>query len=798
MASKQASSDILCSLGKLRQWAGEVISSRERTIVTDEFRELEQDIELRKEGINKLHIASQSFHHALAKKKECEAVDEQGKLLPVDALGVVMITHGEELGEDSNQAIGRNSERDAATAFCARSGAASCQTVSVAILNQRSGGVDSNAQQERKLESIGVSPEALVRNAIPSAMLEDWTRTATLISPMASEANLSIGSALVKFGCAHCKVATLQEAFALTFQDTFLTAMERYEAEIKDYQTQRKKLESRRLSYDAAISKAEKMKNNKKEKEKDKADAEDELLKAKSRYEETLEDVRAIMVAIQENESSQIRDLTTFLEHEMNFVQQYTEVLRDAKLNWVDVYVLTAVFLTCRANTVRSEKAPPAPRMESRRSSIRSHKSSASRSSRHPLSESEPDSDDEDEGEAETPGPNKQSFSRRKSDAGSKAPSRPSSRTSRKRADSEATTGGSTDKEKEKGHSKRLSVAGWMGSITGRGKSKDKDQFASLHEDEAVESEEDDARSEKSGKSEVSRSSRFSMRSKRSESVSKPESKSKSKPKRKSVSGAVEKKAVKALYDFTPSSGDELSFRTGDVITVISEVLDGWWMGELNGQTGLFPTTYTEPIASRTTPPVPPRPAPRRANTENSRSSSSSLSSGAYRTPRGEEEEAYSDGYGTSDMEQEALYTGPPLGSARTPVYASFDQSSARSSIDGEEAKLMPQPAESDTSKKQAPGGAIAASLKHSLLSPQILNNRFKSDSSPTGKRAPPPPPPARRATANVVAADASPFDSPQASTFDLAGSGPDGCREFKQNPFKPPGMCSNCFEMHA
>lgn len=38
-----------------------------------------------------------------------------------------------------------------------------------------------------------------------------------------------------------------------------------------------------RLTYDAAITKAEKIRNSKKEKEKDRMEAEDELLKAKSR-----------------------------------------------------------------------------------------------------------------------------------------------------------------------------------------------------------------------------------------------------------------------------------------------------------------------------------------------------------------------------------------------------------------------------------------------------------------------------------------------------------------------------------
>lgn len=50
----------------------------------------------------------------------------------------------------------------------------------------------------------------------------------------------------MQFGRAHCKVATLQDAFALTFKDTFMTSLERFMDEIKEYEAQRKKLDSRR------------------------------------------------------------------------------------------------------------------------------------------------------------------------------------------------------------------------------------------------------------------------------------------------------------------------------------------------------------------------------------------------------------------------------------------------------------------------------------------------------------------------------------------------------------------------
>lgn len=52
--------------------------------------------------------------------------------------------------------------------------------------------------------------------------------------------------------------------------------------------------------------------------------------------EEITEDVRARMLAIQENELEQLRELTGFLDMEIHFVQQYLEVLKETRSDWVD------------------------------------------------------------------------------------------------------------------------------------------------------------------------------------------------------------------------------------------------------------------------------------------------------------------------------------------------------------------------------------------------------------------------------------------------------------------------------
>ena len=65
---------------------------------------------------------------------------------------------------------------------------------------------------------------------------------------------------------------------------------------------------------------------------------------------------------------------------------------------------------------------------------------------------------------------------------------------------------------------------------------------------------------------------------------------------------------VKALYDFAGSAHDELRFTTGDIIQVMDEVDADWWMGELDGHHGIFPSAYCEdynptPVTAKSPPP---------------------------------------------------------------------------------------------------------------------------------------------------------------------------------------------------
>lgn len=616
MASKQ--------LGKLRQWAGEVISSREKTIVTDEFRELEKDVELRKNGVQKLLVASEAYQHVLSKKKKIESLEDVEKLLPIDTLGVVMITHGEEFSDNS-----------------------------------------------------------------------------------------AFGTSLVQFGRAHCKVATLQDAFALTFKDTFMTSLERFMDEIKEYEAQRKKLDSRRLSYDAAATKFEKLRGSKKEKER--REAEDEMEKARDRYEESSDDVRAQMHAIQEYEVVQFRELTSLLELEMKFVRQHLNVLEEVKAEWNDGSTLRHV----------------PPRSEGPTAVFQRSSQDVSMRSSHTNFDGSPRSSDDDH----TSYRSASRSSNGRSD--SRPSSRPASRASRKRTGSMGPIG---DKEKEKEKPRRKSVTGWASSavesVTGRGK-KNKDKFAALPDDGK------DRNDAAEANPSLKKSESFSSVSTKDRLKENLTTSPKSPARILKPPSLLEKKMVRALYNFS-GAAEELSFKAGDEIIVVSEVLDGWWMGELSGKTGLFPTTHVEVFL----------PGPRRAlNFWRSDLDSSRASTDWTAVDE-------TDSNLASDMDDDRDMRSKPLNSEHNPGFNEFhpDTMSITSSLadDDDNKHLMPIRHGGDdyaidehyfqSHPSATPPGFTDRKTLYSLSSsPRPIR---LPDIDPTiGKKVPPPPPPRRLTT---------------------------------------------------
>jgi len=282
-------------IGKLKQWTGEKLGGQQKTELSEDFQSLEQDVELRKAGVEKMYSVSKEFSKHLTRKFEAEGTDT-GKVLPIDGLGLVFANHGDEFGSDS-----------------------------------------------------------------------------------------SFGEALMSFGKAQQQMATATANFTDHLNSGWLTSLEKSLAQLAEYTNQRKKLDSRRLTYDAMLAKVQKSKKEKRE-------LEDDLRVAKNRYEETSEEVQERAIAIQDSEADQLVALTKLLEIESNWIDEQKRILDDLKKNWVDPSAFKSS-TSGRKKTAHAFGAEPSPPSKTL---IKGKTGSVNRRSRSHYSE--------DEGEDDEPG----------------------------------------------------------------------------------------------------------------------------------------------------------------------------------------------------------------------------------------------------------------------------------------------------------------------------------------------------------------------------------------------------------
>ncbi|KAJ2903858.1 hypothetical protein MKZ38_009241 [Zalerion maritima] len=141
------------------------------------------------------------------------------------------------------------------------------------------------------------------------------------------EPDSEFGACLIAMGRANERVASLQEHYTANATSHWLESLERSLAQMKEYQNARKKLESRRLAYDASMGKVNKAKR-------EDFRLEEELRANKAKYEESSEDVLRRMQDIKEAERESINDVGMFLDVELDYHERCAEELRRARQNW--------------------------------------------------------------------------------------------------------------------------------------------------------------------------------------------------------------------------------------------------------------------------------------------------------------------------------------------------------------------------------------------------------------------------------------------------------------------------------
>lgn len=234
---------------------------------------------------------------------------------------------------------------------------------------------------------------------------------------------------------------------------------------------------------------------------------------------------------------------------------------------------------------------------------------------------------------------------------------------------------------------------------------------------------------------------------------------------------------MKAIYDFNGDNANELNLYVGDVVTVIEEIDDGWWMGELydangNKQQGLFPSNYVEEMSP---PPMPVRPVSGR-----SRSNSH-----------------YSQASDKQDITEEPEEAESPFA----------DSSSIHSSLSSSYKQYVPP-------KPAMPRRGTVGSLHGSGNSSPVVP-RMPSASPITARanigssRTPPPPPtartPSRSFTTGSHTAPSTPLGRSGNGYFNVQPASPQnqppcadcGCDEFSPDVFKPK-RCKTCFHYHG
>ncbi|QPG94150.1 hypothetical protein C2857_004989 [Epichloe festucae Fl1] len=212
------------------QWAGEKMGSEAKTSHSEEFQNLEAEINRRQEGMENLQKATNVYSKWISRR--CDTFEDKSRSPPSALLGRTMAAHGNDFEPESE-----------------------------------------------------------------------------------------FGHSLAAIGRANERIANLHSNFAEDVNANWLHHVDRNVAMMKDYQTARKKLESRRLAYDASVAKMQKAKR-------DDFRVEEEMRVSKTKFDDSSEDVMRRMQDILDSEGDSVAALNAFLEAQLNYHERAAEELR--------------------------------------------------------------------------------------------------------------------------------------------------------------------------------------------------------------------------------------------------------------------------------------------------------------------------------------------------------------------------------------------------------------------------------------------------------------------------------------
>ncbi|CAO3598159.1 unnamed protein product [Absidia cylindrospora] len=134
----------------------------------------------------------------------------------------------------------------------------------------------------------------------------------------------ALGVALINLGQTEARVALLQEDFANTIKDEYMDVLKQGLQHYKEYDTLKKKLESRRLDYDAKLTRLHKSK-------KEKPEWGQEMQTAKTKYDESESDVIQKMITLQEYEFDHCNALSQLMEAQLTYYQRCVELISELR-----------------------------------------------------------------------------------------------------------------------------------------------------------------------------------------------------------------------------------------------------------------------------------------------------------------------------------------------------------------------------------------------------------------------------------------------------------------------------------